>query len=227
MLCLFVWGSALEKRIGTPYFTLIYFLSLLSASPVSVLTHRTPFMAAGASRAISGMLGALFYLCILGKIELSTRYALSNIVLNAASSAVPGVDWRAHFGGFCAGLVICATLDLVLSASRLVFRCKIPEFIKMNMAILAGLLGTRYHLFTLHPDSHAVLTRIGVLFGLYIVALKLMDVRLSLTKGLMLSVLWLAALNALAVFVWQDQLLRMLMLLHREIQGGRTGAFAT
>lgn len=226
MLCLFWWGSALEKRIGTLYFTLIYFLSLLSASLVSVLTHRTPFMAAGASGAISGILGALCCLCILGKIELSTRYIQRQIVLLAAFSAVPGIDWRAHFGGFCAGLVICAALELVLSASRLVFRCKIPEFIKMNTAILAGLLGIRYQLFNLHLDYHVVLTRIGVLFGLYIVALKLTDVLLSLTKGLMLSVLWLAALNALAVFVWQDQLLRMLMLLPREIHGGRTGAFA-
>ena len=226
MLCLFWWGGTLEKRIGTLHFTLIYFLSLVSASLVSVLTHQTPFMAAGASGAISGILGALFCLCLLGKIELSTRYILWNIFLNVAVSAIPGVDWRAHFGGFCAGLAICAMLDLVLSAGRLMFRCKIPEFIKMNTAILAGLLGIRYQLFNLHLDYRVVLSRIGVLVGLYILALKLMDVLLSRTKGLMLTVLWLAALNALAVFGWRDPLLRMLALLHREIHGGRTGVVA-
>lgn len=59
MLCLAVWGGALEKRIGTLYFILIYFCSLLAGSLVTVLTHHTPFIGAGASGAVSGVLGAL------------------------------------------------------------------------------------------------------------------------------------------------------------------------
>jgi membrane associated rhomboid family serine protease len=114
MLCLAVWGGALEKRIGTLYFTLIYFCSLLAGSLVTVLTHHTLFIGAGASGAVSGVLGALLGLCILGKIELSLTYIISSITINViASVAEPGIDWRAHFGGFCAGLISCARLVVV------------------------------------------------------------------------------------------------------------------
>jgi len=144
MLCLAVWGGALEKRIGTLYFTLIYFCSLLAGSLVTVLTHHTPFIGAGASGAVSGVLGALLGLCILGKIELSLTYIVSSITINViASVTVSGIDWRAHFGGFCAGLISCAVLDLLLSASRPLFWCKIPEFIKLTrqFSLVLGAFG--------------------------------------------------------------------------------------
>ena len=228
MLCLAVWGSALEKRIGTLYFTLIYFWSLLAGSLVSVLTHQTPFIGAGASGATSGILGALLGLCILGKIELSLSYIVSSIIVNVTVSvAVPGIDWRAHFGGFCAGLIGCAILDLLLSASHRLFWCKIPEFIKLNTAILAGAWGIWLPLFNAGwPDYQIMLAKAGVVFFLYIAALKLIDGLLVLKKGLMFSVLWLAALNALAVFAWRDLLLRMIELLHQEIESGRNEAVA-
>jgi membrane associated rhomboid family serine protease len=226
MLCLAVWGSALEKRIGTLNFILIYFLSLLAGSLVSVLSHQTPFIGAGASGAISGILGALLCLCILGKIELSLSYVVSSIIVNVmVSVAVPGVDWRAHFGGFCAGLIGCAILDLLLSAGRPLFWCKIPEFIKVNTAILAGAWSVWIPLLNDGwPDYQLLLAKAGVAFLLYIVTLKLIDWLLVLKKGLMFSVLWLAALNALTVFVWRDLLLRMIALLHQEIVSGRNEA---
>jgi membrane associated rhomboid family serine protease len=228
MLGLAIWGSALEKRIGTLYFTLIYFLSLVAGSLVSVLAHQTPFIGAGASGAISGILGALLCLCILGKIELSLTYIVSSISINAvASVAIPGIDWRAHFGGFCAGLIGCAILDLLLSAARPLFWCKIPEFIKLNTAILAGVWGIWLPLFDAGwPDYQMMLAKAGVVFFLYIVALKLIDGLLVLKKGLMFSVLWLAALNALAVFAWWDLLLHTIALLLQEAEGGRNEAVA-
>jgi membrane associated rhomboid family serine protease len=222
MLCLAVWGGALEKRIGTLYFTLIYFCSLLAGSLVTVLTHHTPFIGAGASGAVSGLLGALLGLCILGKIELSLTYIVSSITINViASVSVSGIDWRAHFGGFCAGLISCAVLDLLLSASRPLFSCKIPEFIKLNTAILAGVWGIWLSLPDAGwPDHQIILTKAGVVFFLYIVVLKLIDGLLVLKKGLMYSVFGLAALNALAVFAWQEPLLRMTALLLQEISKG-------
>jgi rhomboid protease GluP len=223
MLCLAIWGSALEKRIGTLYFTLIYFLSLLAGSLVSVLAHQTPFIGAGASGAISGILGALLCLCILGKIELSLSYIVSSIIVNVMmSAAVPGIDWRAHFGGFCAGLISCAILDLLLSASRGLFWCKTPEFVKLNTAVLAGVWSTWLPVFDDGwPDYQIMLATTGVALFLYVVTLKLIDGLLVLKKGLMFSVLGLAALNALAVFAWRGLLLQMIALLHQGIDGGR------
>jgi len=52
------------------------------------------------------------------------------------------------------------------------------------------------------------------------VVLKLIDGLLVLKKGLMYSVLGLAALNALAVFAWWEPLLRMTALLLQEISEG-------
>jgi membrane associated rhomboid family serine protease len=226
MLCLAVWGGAHEKRIGTLYFVLIYFCSLFAGSIVTVLSHHTPFIGAGASGAVSGVLGALLGLCILGKIELSLIYIVSSIGINVmASVAVPGIDWRAHFGGFCAGLISRAVLDLLLSASRPLFWCKIPEFIKLNTAILAGGWGIWLSL----PDAgwsdhQTILTKAAVVFFLYIAILKLIDALLVLKKGLMYSVLGLAALNALAVFAWWDPLLRMTAPLLQEIGEGSGAA---
>jgi len=222
MVCLSVWGSALENRIGTLYFLVIYFLSLLGGSLVSVLAHHTPFIGAGASGAISGVVGALLCLSILDKIEVSLMYMGSSLAVNATVSAVPGVDWRAHFGGFCAGLIVCAVLDVLVSVTRPLFRCRIPEFMKVNTAILAGVFGIRIAPFDAGwPDYEVMLAEAGIAFVLYVVALKLIDGVLVLKKGLMFCVSWLAALNALAVLAWRDLLLRMIALLHQEIPGGR------
>jgi hypothetical protein len=160
---------------------------------------------------------------LLGKIELSLTYIVSNITLNVvASVAVPGIDWRAHFGGFCAGFIGCAILDFLLAASRPLFWCKIPEFIKLNTAILAGVWGIWLPLpDTRLSDQQIMLTKACVVLFLYIVVLKLIDGLLVLKKGLLFSVLGLAALNALAVFAWRNLLLRMVALLLKEIEGGR------
>jgi membrane associated rhomboid family serine protease len=226
MLCLALWGGPLEKRIGTLYFALIYFSSVLAGNLVTVLTHQTPFIGAGASGGISGILAALLALCLLGKIELSITYIISNITLNVmASVAVPGIDWRAHFGGFCAGFIGCAILDSFLSTSHALFWCKIPEFIKLNTAILAGIWGIGLPLLDIRwSDPQIMFAKACVVLFLYIVVLKLIDALLVLKKGLMFSVLGLAALNALAVFVWRNQLLRMIALLLQEIEGDRNEA---
>jgi rhomboid protease GluP len=222
MLCLAMWGGPLEKRVGTLYFSLIYFCSLLAGNLVTVLTHQTSFIGAGASGGISGILAALLALCLLGKIELSLTYIVSNITLNVvASVAVPGIDWRAHFGGFCAGFIGCAILDFLLSASRSLFWCKIPEFFKLNTAILAGVWGIWLPLPDTGLSDQQIMLKACVVLFLYIVVLKLIDVLLVLKKGLLFSVLGLAALNALAVFAWGNLLLRMVALLLQEIEGGR------
>jgi rhomboid protease GluP len=114
---------------------------------------------------------------------------------------------------------------LLLSASRPLFWCKIPEFIKLNTAILAGVWGIWLSLPDAGwPDRQIILTKAGIVFFLYIAFLKLIDVLLVLKKGLMYSVLGLAVLNALAVFAWRDPLLRMSALLLQEISEGNEAA---
>src|SRR5215831_9828468 len=74
MLCLALWGGHLEKRVGSFYFLLIYACALIAGGVVGNLTHPGPYLSAGASGAISGILGALLCLWILAKIDLTAGF---------------------------------------------------------------------------------------------------------------------------------------------------------
>lgn len=142
MICLVLWGGLLEKRGGSFYFLIIYACSLIVGAIISSLTHSGPYLVVGASGAISGVMGALLCLWILAKINLSANFFIINLGLNltlALSSSK--IDWGAHFGGFAAGLIACALLDILEKLNALVFRCKFPEFVKINGLIIVGTLG--------------------------------------------------------------------------------------
>ncbi len=112
MLCLLLWGPYLEKRVGSLYFAIIYLGALVGAALVTNFAHSTPYITVGASGAIAGVLGALLCLSILGKMDLSSQFFVTNIGFNVVLAfAVPNVDWRAHVGGFIAGFVSCAALN--------------------------------------------------------------------------------------------------------------------
>ncbi|HEY2230255.1 MAG TPA: rhomboid family intramembrane serine protease [Xanthobacteraceae bacterium] len=109
---------------------------------VSDLSHSQPYIAVGASGAISGILGALLRLWILGKIDLSANFFAINIGLNVALALSSSkLDWAAHFGGFTAGLIACALIDVLERVNRFAFRCRFPQFVKVNSLVLVGALG--------------------------------------------------------------------------------------
>jgi rhomboid protease GluP len=141
MFCLVLWGAHLERRVGSFYFMIIYASALIFAAIVSNATHTGQFVAVGASGAISGVLGALFCLWILGRVDLTLNFFVVNIGLNIALAFnTSNIDWGAHFGGFVAGMIACAVLDIVEKINAHILRCKFPEFVKINsFAILVGL----------------------------------------------------------------------------------------
>eukprot|EP01037_Dinobryon_pediforme_P024045 gene24045-25693_t len=107
MICLLSWGGLVEQRIGTGYFLLVYFASGIFASLTSLLLHHAPFIGAGASGAIAGMIGALFALWMLQRIDIPARFFVINIGLNIVLMSGPiSVDWQAHVGGFLAGMTL-------------------------------------------------------------------------------------------------------------------------
>jgi membrane associated rhomboid family serine protease len=68
-----------------------------------------------------------------GKIDLSWSFFVTNIGLNVVLAASSSrIDWQAHLGGFAAGVICCACLDIIEKALPLMLRCKFPEFAKMN-----------------------------------------------------------------------------------------------
>lgn len=190
MICLALWGGHLEKRIGTAYFVLIYLGSLVGGSIVSNLTHTSAYLGVGASGAISGVLGALLCLRILGKLDLPMSFFAINIGLNIAMSfTTPNLDWAAHAGGFVAGLVGVAGLDLIEKANARLLRCKFPEFAKLNLLLVTfGFLC----LVWLTGAGWLLLASLALGVG----AVKLVDVALSRTKGLAATVVGLSVANA-------------------------------
>jgi membrane associated rhomboid family serine protease len=200
MLCLVLWGGALERRIGSFYFLVIYLCAMIAGAIVSDLHHSQPYLAIGASGAISGILGALMCLWILGTIDLSAQFFLINIGLNAAIVlSVPQIDWVAHLGGFTAGLITCAMIDILERANRFVLRCKFPEFVKVNGAILAVMLGaliwsnTRD---TAASDGSEGWFLLLAYSASCLAAVKLIDLALPLKRGLAIVVVAFSVANA-------------------------------
>lgn len=200
MLCLVIWGGPLERRIGSFYFLVIYLCAMIAGAVLSDLHHSQPYLAVGASGAISGILGALLCLWILGKIDLTARFFLINIGLNAAlAMSSQRIEWAAHAGGFAAGLTVCALIDVFERAGRLVFRCKFPEFVKINGAILAATAG--FFLYGTKPgtpglDSPQAWIPLLAYSAAALAAIKAVDLVLSLKRGLALVVVVFSVANA-------------------------------
>jgi len=191
MACLVWWGGPLEKRVGTSYFLLIYFASVIAGALTGLFTQPGLYFTVGASGATSGILGALLCLKLLRRIDLPASFFVVNIGLNVAFAFMaPRLDWRAHLGGLVAGMLVCALLDAFEIAAPKLMRCKFPEFIKLNLGVLFAIVAW------LADFSPVVL--VAALVAL-IIAVKGIDVALSQPRGLAWTVVILAAGNALVV----------------------------
>jgi membrane associated rhomboid family serine protease len=186
MLCLVLWGGHLEKRIGSLYFLIVYFSAMILGAIIGDLAFAGPYLTVGASGATSGILGALLCLWILGKAGLDANFFAINIGLNIAFAITnPKVNWRIHLGGFVIGLITCAVLDLVEKLNARLLRCKFPEFVKINLAILACaaaplLFGNRL---SAAAGPKTLMMAIAFLVACCLV-IKLADIVLSAKKGL-------------------------------------------
>jgi membrane associated rhomboid family serine protease len=199
MLCLALWGGHLEKRVGSLYFLIIYLCGLVFGAYFGNFTHHGPYLTVGASGATSGILGALLCLWILGTVNLTANFFVVNIGLNIVLALNNlKIDWGVHLGGFAAGLIACAMLDLAEKASRFVLRCKFPEFVKVNI-FLAGCITASLlwfdplTAFTPNWDGWLPALEYAVAVMVFV---KLVDVVLSLKHGLAIIVIGLAVANA-------------------------------
>jgi membrane associated rhomboid family serine protease len=213
MICLVLWGGNLEKRVGSFYFFAIYFCAMIAGAMVSNLHHAGPYLMVGASGAISGVLGALLCLWILDKVDLSAGFFVVNIGVNVAVAvSSSSVDWADHFGGFAAGLIVCALIDILERVNRLAFRCKFPDIFKINSLVLVTL---GIFLWSTEPDAPSL----GSLEGRFLLltylasclaAIKLVDLVMSLKKGLVIIVVAFAVANAAMMLLAGMMLARML-----------------
>jgi membrane associated rhomboid family serine protease len=113
---LWAFGNVVEAELGKGRFLLIFFIGGLFASAASFVFGVPNVPGVGASGAIFAIFGA-FVGYSWRRRELAfyaarIRNAVTLIVINAVFSfSVPGIDWRAHVGGFIGGLVLGLAAD--------------------------------------------------------------------------------------------------------------------
>ena len=109
MYVLWILGQSLERLLGHSRFLALYVVSALGGSAATYAFSNFHTVSVGASGAVFGLMGAMV---VAGR---SLRYDTSQILLLIAVNVgigflVPGIDWRAHFGGLITGAVVTAVL---------------------------------------------------------------------------------------------------------------------
>jgi membrane associated rhomboid family serine protease len=105
---LWIFGTVVEQELGRVRFVLIYFATGIVASAASYAFGPNA-VGVGASGAIFGIFGAFVaynyrrrHMAIAAA---RLRSAVTLVILNMVLAfSIPGIDWRAHVGGFIAGL---------------------------------------------------------------------------------------------------------------------------
>ncbi|MFV0362105.1 MAG: rhomboid family intramembrane serine protease [Suipraeoptans sp.] len=113
MISLVLFGSALEKEIGSIKFAIIYFISGIGANIVSAIydysTQRYA-VSAGASGAIFGAIGALLYVAIRNRGHIGNISSRGIVIMIAFTLyyglTSQGVDNLAHVGGLVIGIIL-------------------------------------------------------------------------------------------------------------------------
>lgn len=121
MVSLLVLGYALENGIGRIWFSIIYLFSGVFSGVVSAvgmeLTGEGEYVVScGASGAIYGLMGALLVLLIVNqrknlKREIP-RFMIYIFLSLYSGSQDPGIDNKAHVGGFVGGILICIIVSI-------------------------------------------------------------------------------------------------------------------
>ena len=108
---LLIFGTDMERRYGHGRFLVLYLLAGLGGSVLSFLGNDA--IAAGASGAIFGLLGAMIAYLLTYRSEFGSygRRRLSSLLLVAAYNlvmgfAMPGIDNLGHIGGLIVGLAL-------------------------------------------------------------------------------------------------------------------------
>ncbi|WP_085528441.1 rhomboid family intramembrane serine protease [Kocuria massiliensis] len=111
MYTLYIFGAALEPRMGKWRFLAVYLLSIIGGSAAVYLLASPYTLVVGASGGVFGLFGALFaWTRFRGG---DTRGLLVLVGINLVFGfVVPGIAWQAHVGGLVVGAVIALLFDL-------------------------------------------------------------------------------------------------------------------
>lgn len=113
MIVLYFIGPILETLLGRTRYLLVYIVGGLAGNAVSYFFMPAVAAALGASGAIAGVFGCLIVVGLRAKIldpAMIVLVLVLNVVTPLQNSAI---DWRAHLGGFTAGLLMGATYAFI------------------------------------------------------------------------------------------------------------------
>lgn len=113
MMSLFVLGRALEPVLKTGKFLILLFVSVIGGSVFYYCTGRNT-VAVGLSGGLYGLLAAYVYLVWQGgalRIPQVRAAVLQTVGINLMINFMPGIGWRAHFGGALTGLLLIIVLN--------------------------------------------------------------------------------------------------------------------
>lgn len=107
---LWIFGTMVERDFGTARYVAIFFITGFVASATSYAFGPVFLVGVGASGAIFGVFGAFvaynYRRRHLAMAAQNLRFAMTLILINALLAFAWGaIDWRAHVGGFVAGVV--------------------------------------------------------------------------------------------------------------------------
>ncbi len=111
MYALYVFGPALERRVGSLPFAGLYLASAASGSAAAFFLGEPNMIAVGASGAIFGLFGAWLYVSwrlrntIAGRAQFNQLAVLLAINL-ALPLFIPFIAWEAHVGGLVGGMAV-------------------------------------------------------------------------------------------------------------------------
>ncbi len=114
MYSLYIIGTQVENLMGKTHFVLVYLVSAICASLMSLVFNTA--LSAGASGAIFGLMGSLVYFGYHYRLYLNDalrRQIIPIIVLNLGLGfLMPGIDNAAHIGGLIGGYLITMALGI-------------------------------------------------------------------------------------------------------------------
>ena len=120
MYALYILGSQLECFLGRFKYTIIYIISIVTASLLSITLGNNPSV--GASGAIFGIMGGMLYFGYHYRVFLGTTLKSQLVPLITINLlygfTVPGIDNFAHIGGLIGGVLITKALGVKYKSSK-------------------------------------------------------------------------------------------------------------
>lgn len=138
MIALWFVGPYLEQALGRARFTTLYLMSAVGGQVGVVLlagpTHSWTTWVVGASGAVFGLFGAIFF--VMRRLAGNASGIIGVIVLNVVIGfVVPGIAWQAHAGGLVTGALLGAAYAFAPAGYRRVVAIAAPVVLAAVMLV--------------------------------------------------------------------------------------------